>query len=267
MRTVIVAIALLTACRGGRSHAEHRDDVPSGSASRSLVPKLPPSEEPAAALTRLDGEVALYRERADTANLLGSLLERTAVRGRLEDYEEAVAVSAAWVEHSKGPSPDAWRARTRVLTRVHRFTDARAALEHVKAASLHPSEWQELEAAIDEASGHLDQSAPIREQIAHGWGSPTNLVSWAGSLAAQGKLDDALAVMPKAAAAVRDNSPGLLAYLLFQWGRIYELRGEPAAARELFAAARAPLPALEEASHLAQAMIATRDSAGATTIV
>jgi tetratricopeptide (TPR) repeat protein len=266
MRRAIVAIALLAACRGGHHPAAHRDDA--GAAGHFLVPKLPMSEDPASALGRVDGEVALYRKRGDTQDLIGALLESTKVHGRLEDFQEALAVSAGFLEHATGNAiADAWRARTRVLTAVHRFADARAALEHVKASALNDTEWRDLAAAIDEASGHLERSAPIRERIAHEWGSPANLTALAGSLAAQGKLDEALAVMPKAAANVRDNSPALLAYILFQWGRIYELRGEPAAARELYSSARTRLPTLEETTHLAQAMIATGDSAGAKKLV
>ena len=265
MRAWIVAVALIAACRGDHARP-HRDEA--AQASRSLVPKLPPSEEPAAVLARLDGEVELYQQRGELPTAIAKVLDRAGIHGRLEDYETALALSQKLVDTAVGPNQaSAWRLRTRVLTRVHRFTEARAALEHVKAGALNATEWRELEAAIDEATGHLDRSAPVREQVAKDWGSPTNLISLAGSLAAQGKLDAALAVMPQAAAAVHDNSPELLAYLLFQWGRIYELRGEPAAAREFYAAARARLPTLEETTHLAQAMIATGDSAGANKLV
>jgi tetratricopeptide (TPR) repeat protein len=272
MRPAIIVIALLAACGGGRkSRVEKHDDQPTGRSavpSTSLVPSLPPSEDPARALSRIDGEVALYVERDNLPNAIGALLTRTEVRGRLEDYQQALALSERYVKEAKGPSvTDAWRARTRVLTRVHRFADARAALEYVKKGSLNETEWRDLAAAIDEASGHLDKSAPVRETIATEWGSPTNLVALAGSLSLQGKLDEALAVMPKAAANVRDNSPQLLAYLLFQWGRLYELKGEPASAKELFAAARARLPTLENTVHLAQAMVATGDTDGARKVV
>lgn len=267
MRHVIVALALLAACRGGRS-APAAGSGSSAPAVHSLVPKLPPSEDPVQAVNRLDGEVALYRKRDDMPNAINALLARAGERGRLEDYVDALALSQHWVETAMGPNVhDAWILRTRVLTRVHKFAEARAALEHVKASSLNESEWEDLAAAIEEASGHLDISAPMREELARKWGSPSNLTALAGSFAAQGKLDDALAMMPKAAAAVRDNPPALLAYILFQYGRIYELRGEPAAARELYAAARARFPTLEEATHLAQAMIATGDTAAAKAVV
>ncbi len=230
------------------------------------MPHLPASEDPAAAMRRLDATPELYRTRDQLGFAIPALLERAAARGRLEDYQDALAMSARWVE-AEPKQQLAWRLRVQALSRVHRFADARAALDGLKARSQHPGEWQDLEATIDEATGHLDRSAPIREQTARAWASPTNLVAWAASLALEGKLDDALAVMPKAAAAVHDNSPALLEYLLFQWGRLYEQKGEMAAARELFAAARARLPTLEATTHLAQAMIATGDSAGAKKLV
>jgi thioredoxin-like negative regulator of GroEL len=252
----IAAVALLAACRGDRpAPAAHRD--------ASVVPHLPASEDPAAVMRRIDATPELYRARNQDGFTIPALLERAAVRGRLEDYQDALALSARWVE-AEPKQELAWRLRVQALSRVHRFADARAALEGLKARS---TEWQDLEATIDEASGHLERSGPVREATARTWRSPTNLVAWAASLALEGKLDDALAVMPKAAAAVHDNSPTLLEYILFQWGRLYEQKGEMAAARELFAAARARLPTLEATTHLAQTMIATGDSAGAKKLV
>jgi hypothetical protein len=151
------------------------------------------------------------------------------------------------------------------LSRAHQFVAARAALEEVKKRSLNETEWQELAATLDEATGK--STVAVRETIAHEWPSPTNLVAWAASLALDGKLDEALAIMPKAAAAVHDNPPELLVFILFQWGRLFEQKGEPAAARQLFAAAYARLPTLEATTHLAQAMIATGDRPAAGQVV
>ena len=96
----------------------------------------------------------------------------------------------------------------------------------------------------------------------------TTLTAYAASLGAQGKVDEGLAVMPKAAAAVHDNAPELFSWLLFQWGRLYELKGDFATARDFFAEAHRRLPGyLEATSHLAQAMMQTGDTAGAKKLV
>src|SRR5262249_39275681 len=75
--------------------------------------------------------------------------------------------------------------------------------------------------------------------------------------ATAGRTDEALAVIQRVPALVRDNPAQLLAWILFQWGRIHELRGELAGAREFYEAARARLPTLEATVHLAQAIAAT----------
>jgi tetratricopeptide (TPR) repeat protein len=88
------------------------------------------------------------------------------------------------------------------------------------------------------------------------------------ALAQAGRADEAIALIPKGAAAVRDNPTQLIAWLLFQWGRCYELKGELATARDFFAAAHERLPGYMEATtHLAQTMIATGDRAGAARLV
>jgi len=159
-------------------------------------------------------------------------------------------------------------ARVRVLSRVHRFADARRALARLKLRAHDPDEWTDLETTLDEATGALDRSAPVRAHAAKVWPNPTNLTLYAASLALAGHFDEALATMARAAAAIHDNATELVAWLVFQWGRIYEQKGEPAAAREFFAVAHARLPRyLEATSHLARAMIATGDRDGARRVV
>jgi tetratricopeptide (TPR) repeat protein len=93
--------------------------------------------------------------------------------------------------------------------------------------------------------------------MARDYPAPATLTQWAASLAAAGQYQDALAVMQRVPATIHDNPPELLAWILFEWGRIYELGGEPAAARQFYEAARARLPILEATVHLAHMMAAT----------
>src|SRR3569623_2845394 len=74
--------------------------------------------------------------------------------------------------------------------------------------------------------------------------------------------------MPTAAAAAHDNPPELLSWLLFQWGRRYERKGDFAAARGVYAEAHRRMPGyLEATAHLAQAVMQTGDTAGAKKLV
>ena len=265
MYRLLVAVALVAACRGDRASTARKDAGRDRSASVvSVVPKLPLSGDGAAELRALDMRIQLHASEPTAAIPL--LLERAAIRGRLEDYEAALRESAAFV--ARTPHSDiAWRLRVTTLLRVHEFAAARDALKQL-APLVHPSQLVEHELALADAIGDSERALAGREQLASVFPSPQNLTLWAASLAQAGRFDEALALVPKAAAAVRDNPPQLLAWLLFQWGRIYELKGEPATAREFFAAAHARLPGYVEATaHLAQTMIATGDRAAAKQLV
>jgi len=269
MRALVV-IALLAACRG---HGKRDEVSPQGSASSGsapmavLVPKLPPSPDPLLEVQGIDVQISRTRDdpRA-VGHFLAVLLERTQLRGDLEDYQEALARSARWVSDEPGDA-EAWAMRVQVLVRVHQFAAARQALEHRKKLARDPSEWQELAASIDEATGQLDRSQRVRDELVSIEASTGHLVQRANGLALAGKLDDALALMPKAAAALHDNAPELIAWIYFQWGRLYEQKGELAAARDFYAAARERLPTLESTTHLAQTMAATGDRDGARKLV
>ena len=267
MRTLAL-VALLAACHGHQP-ARHDDAGPTGSASpvSELVPRLPPSPDPREEIEGIDLRVQRLRgEPRQTGTFLAILLERASIHGDLADYQEAVARSAKWVEDAPA-DPAAWRARVQVLTRVHQFEKAREALEKWKKLARDPSEWQDAAATLDEATGHLDRSQPVRDESARIYPSTTNLVLRAGGLGVAGKLDEALALMPKAAAALHDNAPELMTWIYFQWGRLYEQKGELASAREFFAAARERLPTLEATAHLVQTMAATGEEAEARKVV
>jgi tetratricopeptide (TPR) repeat protein len=220
----------------------------------SIVPPLPASPDPAEAMRTLDARIAAHVTEPDQEIEL--LLQRAALRGRLEDYTEALARSSAWVK-AEPTNAAAWAQRASALARVHRFAAARAAIASGQPFTRDPNMWTGLVATIDEATGDLASSGAFREDQATRYPNPNTLTLWAGHLAIAGRIPEALAVMSRAAAAIRDNPASLLNWVLFQWGRIYELAGEPAKARSFFAAAHARLPTLEATAHLAQAMLAS----------
>ncbi len=259
----LIPLAVLTAfcaCRGcgERSHPTSGDQTPTASAS--VVPQLPPSDDGALELEMLGKRIEIHK--AEPAQEIGFLLERAAITGTLEDYQAAVAASQAFVEASP-KDPEAWKLRVQVLTRVHRFADARALLAKVDASSR-----EDLSRAIDAATLPVDQVLPLREAAVKAYANTTTLTLLAATLAQAGRYPEARALIPDAVAKLHNNTPELMTWLLFQFGRIYELEGQAAAARELYSAARARMPgALEATSHLALEMIATGDSAGAKSLV
>lgn len=221
----------------------------------SLVPALPPvprwQEERAA----VDKQIALDGDTPRAG--VKWFLERAGVRGRLEDYTAAVALAQRWVA-DEPKNADAWKTYAEALSRVHRFADARAALAHLPAADAAP-----LGATIDEAMGDTDAAGAYRERLARDEPSVESLTLWAAHLAIAGKTDEALAIMPRAAALLRGPSAEGEGWLLFQWGRIYELAGRLAEARDFYAAAERSFPTVETIVHLAQATTATGGDAHA----
>lgn len=262
MKHLVVAIALLAACRGGKSQRKDADPPRSASVV-SVVPKLPITEDGVAELRRLDASIERARSLAEGVQLR---LERAAIRGELDDYQRALADSAKLVEERPRDGA-AWRLRVEALMRVHEFRGAREALDHL-GTLLPPEAFLDTTVALAEATGDSERALEGRRALVEKRATPQRLTLLAISLAQAGRGDEAIALIPKAAAAVHDNPPALIAWLLFQWGRLHELNGEPAAARDLFAAAHARLPGYVEATaHLAQTLIATGDRAGAKRVI
>ena len=261
-----VAAALVVGCRGDAGSPEAISSG-SGAGAGSSAPAsdaprlaLPVTPDGAMELRALDEEIAQARHPEPKIALL---LERAAIRQRLEDYQEATERSAAWVKGAPA-SLAAWKTRTRALGRVHQLAAARAALEQVKRLTRDPSDWEDLAATLDELAGDPARAAAYRERTARAWPNPVHLTLWAGSLGQLGRVDEALAVMPKAVAALRGSPAKLVAWMLFQWARLHEQRGEPAAARRLLEEARRRLPGhVEVAVHLAEAIRATGGDASA----
>jgi tetratricopeptide (TPR) repeat protein len=278
MYRVVVAVMLLAACRGAKT-TQRKDAGLHGSASAvsgtasTVVPKLPRSADGHAAVRAMSRRIdELAAKSAGTKDVLLLLelvqmrLQRSAIVGGLDDYERAVTESAQLV----ALAPDHVGARTArftALMRVHDFKAARTALDELSKL-LSPSLRVEHEVAFADATGDWQRALDGRREIANVMPSPESLTLLAVTLAREDRFDEALALVPTAAAKVRDNPPQLLAWLLFQWGRIYELKGELASARELFAAARERMPGYVEATaHLAQAMAATNDRVAAKRII
>lgn len=205
MKRLVVAVALLAACRGGKA-PRNKDAGPHGSASAvSVVPKLPLTEDGVAALAVIDQEIA---KAPDLASSIALRIERASIRGRVEDYQQALVDSGALV--TQMPASDkAWRLRVDALMRVHQFREAREAMKEL-AKHIDPSFLVEYEIGLADATGDVDKAIAGREQQVKELASATNLTLLAATLAQAGRTDEAIAMIPKAAAAVRENPPHLI---------------------------------------------------------
>jgi tetratricopeptide (TPR) repeat protein len=245
--------------RGTPAVAGERANATGTAAIVEGAPVLPPSPDGIAELRAIDERIEIHRDEPEIAIPL--LLDRAWIRGRLDDYVAAAERSAAWVARAPGLAA-AWQIRVQVLTRVHEFAAARAALDRLRPLVRDGGETEGLAAAIDEATGAAS-AAPYRERMARDYPDPTTLTRWATSLAEAGRIDEALAVMQKVPATIHDNPPQLLAWILFQWGRLHERKGQLASARACYEASRARLPTIDATVHLAQAIAATGGDPGA----
>jgi len=268
MRLLVVAAALVACGRGGhgdRKHDQGSAAVAGSGSAPSLVPKLGISDDGTAVLARLDHDIAVTRDQP--LRYVTYVLARASYRSRVEDYQEAEHFTADWVARKPGDQ-EAWTARTRALLAIHEFGSAREALEHVKKLADDPSQWHDLAVALDEATGPRDRAAAARLADVKANPNSTTETLYAGTLALDGKFDAAIAEIPKAAAKVYDNAPFTFAWLYFQWGRLYEQKGDYASARAFYQEAHARLPGYVEANaHLAQTMMLTGDTAGAKQVV
>lgn len=266
MIRLLVAIALLAACRSERTLRKDAGPVPASRVSdvrTSLVPAMPRTDDGATAARALDREIEILA--ADKWRLIPLLLERAALRGDVEDYERALRESAAFV--AAGPDNEtALRLRAQTLLRVHRFADAKVTIAEL-AKHVHPSTLVDMQASLDDATGAADKALAARAQAAKDAPSPQTLTLYAATLAAAGRTDEALALLPDATKDVRTNTPQFVGWLLFQWGRIYEQRGEMVAARDFYRESFARMPgSVETVEHLAGTLIATGDSVAAKTL-
>ena len=255
MRTLLVAALLLASCR----RHEHRQPPATTVAPPSVVPQLPLSPDGTEELRGLDRRIEIHKD--DPKAELGFLGERATARGRLDDYQAMLAVSAAWIAKAPG-DPDAWLARAHALATVHDFAAASAALGHVPADAA-----TEQIIALDEATGHRDRSLAARQAAARAWPSAIPITQELASLALAGRFDEARALIPKAAASIHDNPPELFSWLYFQWGRVYEQAGDLATARDFYLASHARMPNIEVTTHLAAAELATGQADAARHLV
>jgi tetratricopeptide (TPR) repeat protein len=269
MFRVVVAIALLAACRGnphesaGPSRGSALSVSGSGSAAPSTVPKMPITEDGRALLKGLDTRIAATI--SEPSQHISYLLLRATLRGHVDDYAKALELSEAYL--AANPTDEfALKLRLQALSAVHRFSDARAIVKQL-SAKVDRSFVPGLEVGLDQATGNLEAALAKREQLMKDAPGPQNFTLYAMALAEAGRYDDALALLPKATTAVRMNTPEFVNWLLFQWGRIYEQKGDLSIARDFYEEAYKRLPTLETVEHLAATLAATGDRVRAREII
>jgi tetratricopeptide (TPR) repeat protein len=265
IKGVAIGLALLAACSCSRSRepAPSRAPVaaPSVSVAGSGMPRL---DDAAHDLAVLDADVAQWRERAtrevaDTAGYVSRVLARASVRGQLEDYVEADRAASAWVAAAPR-DPRARVLRAQVDQRIHEFAHAKEQLAIARELGATDEVIAPIARAIEEATGGASAVLPELRRAVDLHASAQSVAALAMGLADAKRVDEALALMPRAWELRRGPSPVAAATLLFQWGRMHEEAGELALARDRYAMAYAAVPQhADVAMHLAGTMAMTGD--------
>jgi len=254
-----VAVALLIGCRGEPAPAPRVEPAPVVS---SVVPALPQSPDGAQELVALDLQIEQARAANDREALIGALSRRAMLRGRHQDLRDALLHAFEWraAEPKNRRALSVWIA---TLLQTHQFSEAEARVGDLQLVAEDPSEWEPAVATLAEVRGKPELARAYRERTAATHPTPAHLTALAANLALRGQLDEAIAMIPRAAAALRDPSPVLISWLLVQWSRFHVQKGELAAARQLLEEAHRRLPGYVDATvQLATTMRATAGDPG-----
>jgi tetratricopeptide (TPR) repeat protein len=283
VRLAVLVIACVASLSCKRSERAAPGPAPEpGSEWREAVPEgLPAAADvhgttsPELAIADLEGRIANALARLERtppltlayAELIPLLLVRARFLGHPDDYDRAMAAASAHIEARPG-SPDAYLARARVYSSIHRFADAARDIDQAHALGAPPSASRDMRATLLQATGELDQALALRRELVEIHPSVDSLGALAGLYVELGQRELAADAFSRALRAYRDVSPFTLAWLFFQWGRMYEQAGEPTGARYLYHLARERLPQYGEVTgHLAGVLAATSEVERAATML
>jgi tetratricopeptide (TPR) repeat protein len=253
-------------------------DGDAGATARSSLPtesSLPRTTEPELAVRNLEQRIAnlerVVREHpsriAVTGNLVPLLAVRASVLGDIEDYQRALDLAEAYVV-ARPADARAYLVRAQAAALVHRFSVALSDIEQAGRLGADAAQSQELVASIAEATGDLERALALRQASADKRPTLQSLGALAAVHAQLGRREQAEAGFRQALDANRDADPFALAWLCFQWGRLYEEAGEPSSARALYEIAYARLPQHQQVvGHLAGALAGTGDTERAIAVL
>ena len=218
----------------------------------SVAPTDARTTSPEVALANLDAQLAGYRgllavsptdpERA--AAVVDRLLTRSQFLGRPDDFDEALAITAAVLDANR--TAPALELRARVLAAVHLWDDALAHLDEALTQGADPELIQRTRDTIEVAIGTADLDAVLARATA--WAEEAPSVASHGARANAlwklGRYAEADQAFVAAMATYRDVAPWVVAWSDFQRGVMWsESANRPDLATALYRAAVERLPA------------------------
>jgi tetratricopeptide (TPR) repeat protein len=207
-----------------------------------------------------DGERRLGKSVAKAQieiGLVGRLLLRGQLLGRIADYDRAAAL-AEDVVRLQPADAQSYLARSATRARLHQFADARSDLDKAQSLALRGFALDEQRAALAEATGDYAAALAYRKMVLELDPETPNLVAMAVLLGETAHAEEAEALFIRAQDEYRDVSPFAVATIYFQEGLMWQRVGSLARARELLVAAHERLPQYcAVTSHLASVLAVT----------
>lgn len=192
--------------------------------------------------------------------LIPALLDRVMFLGTFDDYDRAFQAAQAYLR-VRPRDAEAHLLHARVNAAVHRFDAAQADIARAHELGAHPSAYRDLQASVWQAVGKFDRARALHERGVEVNPTIRSLGLYAVFLAEIGDFERAENMFQKALASYRDVSPFPLAWVCFEWGRLYEKVGSPSRARHMHQLAHERLPQFQAAAgHLAGAYVATGET-------
>lgn len=185
------------------------------------------------------------------------LLTRGQFLGSIEDYATADDLAARYAA-AHPDDPAGYLLRAEVHARLHRFDAAVADLVAAEKLGMVASDGVALRTVIAQGRGNYEDALRHRKEAADKRPNGLTLGALAALYAERGELDEAHATFERAVGELGRGSPIGPAWLLFQWGRAYELQDSMSEARDLFELAYNRFPRYAEAAaHYAGTLAAT----------
>jgi tetratricopeptide (TPR) repeat protein len=223
------------------------------------------------AVSNLDGQIEeltkLLDKSARRADMLQGLATLLPVRaqflGKVEDYDLALADAEALVA-LRPKDPKAYLTRAHARSSLHEFKDASVDLDQATTlgGTKLADEIDAARASILQATGHTAEAQEILQRLAKNNPEILTMGALGLTLADQGKIDEADAVLAKAPLSYFGGLPFPVAWIEFQRGWLWERQGQPTKAIGYYRTATERLPDYAVAqAHMAGLIAAEGDRA------
>lgn len=185
------------------------------------------------------------------SSLIELITLRGLLRGRVADYDRALAMADGWVDATP-TRQGAWLARARVRSALHQFQKALDDLDTAEWLGLDLDTGSRERATILQAIGRYDDARSLREEAVRNLPNFDSVAALAELCAECDAVSEAECLFVESLG-YRDTAPFPLAVLEFRLGRMWMRNGRSDQARRAFESAHRRVPAFVPVrGHLAE---------------